>query len=68
MSGKEILIGSLEAISRANEDLSSYLVNSAKAAEAAIQAAVLAEREACAKIAEIPNMAQSDIARAIRSR
>ena len=27
-----------------------------------------AEREACAQIAEIPNMAQSDIARAIRSR
>jgi hypothetical protein len=68
MSGKEILISSLEAISRANGDLSNYLMNSVKGAEAEIQAAVLAEREACAKIAETPNMSQSDIARAIRSR
>ena len=68
MTREEILAGSLEAISRANKDLSEYLINAAQATEAAIEAAVLAERERCARIAEIPHMAQSDIARAIRGK
>jgi hypothetical protein len=67
MKAQEILIGSMEAISRANKDLSEYLIASAKLTEATIQAAVMAERERCARIAEIEHMTPRDIARVIRS-
>ena len=67
MKAQEILIGSMEALSRANKDLSEYLIASAKLTEATIQAAVMAERERCARIAEIEHMTPRDIARVIRS-
>ena len=67
MKAQEILIGSMEALSRANKELSEYLIASAKLTEATIQAAVMAERERCARIAEIEHMTPRDIARVIRS-
>lgn len=67
MKAQEILIGSMEALSRANKDLSEYLIASSKLTEATIQAAVMAERERCARIAEIEHMTPRDIARVIRS-
>ena len=62
-----ILAESLEAISRANADLSDYLIQSAETTKKAIEAAIMAERERCAKIAEIEHMTPRDIARVIRS-
>lgn len=63
----EILTQTIEIMGKANQDLADYLVKSAQASEAAIQAAVMAERERCAKIAEIEHMTPRDIARVIRS-
>ena len=62
-----ILAESLEAISRANADLSEYLIQTAETAKRDVEAAVMAERERCAKIAEIEHMTPRDIARVIRS-
>ena len=60
MTDQSILVQSLEAISRANADLSEHLIK-------AIEDAIRGERECCAKIAEIPHMTPADIARVIRN-
>jgi glycerol-3-phosphate cytidylyltransferase-like family protein len=67
MTAENLLLKSFEAVSQANKDLSEYLIVTAERSEAAIQAAVMAERERCAKIAEIEYMTPRDIARVIRS-
>ena len=67
MTPESLLLKSFEAISRANKDLSEYLIATTERSEAAIQEAVMAERERCAKIAEIEYMTPRDIARVIRS-
>ena len=67
MTPEGLLLKSFEAISRANKDLSEYLTAMTERSEAAIQEAVMAERERCAKIAEIEYMTPRDIARVIRS-
>ena len=43
------------------------LIGSVRATDEAIKAAVAAERDRCAKIAEIPGMTSKDIVRAIRN-
>ena len=67
MTAEGLLLKSFEAIRRANKDLSEYLIAMTERSEAAIQEAVMAERERCAKIAEIEYMTPRDIARVIRS-
>lgn len=67
MTDQSILVQSLEAISRANADLSEHLIKSAQGSDKAIEDAIRVERERCAKIAEIPHMTPADIARVIRN-
>lgn len=47
--------------------MAEILLESVKESDVAVRAAVLAERERCAKIAEIEYMTPKDIARVIRS-
>ena len=67
MTAEGLLLKAFEGVSQANKELSEYLIAMTERSEAAVQEAVMAERERCAKIAEIEHMTPRDIARVIRS-
>lgn len=61
----ELIVG--RAIADAErKQVAQVLIGSVRAEDAVRKAAMAAERERCAKIAEIPGMTPKDIARAIR--